>query len=79
MLARDYLDATWGWVVSEHQALQGGNPVADPLCMAPIQSLSGHPNHHTSELAGIRLALFQSETQTFTRDGTFGARASSAT
>ena len=63
LLARDYLDATWARVVSEYQAIQAGGTVADPVCMAPLESLSGETNDHTSELAAIRLALFQSGSQ----------------
>ena len=63
LFARDYLDATWARVVSEYQAIQAGGTVADPVCMAPLESLSGETNVHTSELAAIRLALFQSDSQ----------------
>ena len=64
LLARDYLDATWGRVVGEYQARQAGDTVADPLCMASHQALSGQMNDHTAHLAAIRLALFQSGSRT---------------
>ena len=67
LLARDYLDATWARVVSEYQAMHAGETVANPVCMAPLDSLSGETNDHTSELAAIRLALFQSGSQGVTR------------
>ena len=72
-LARDYLDATWGRVASEYQALRAGRTVADPLCMGPHQALSGQPNDHTTELAVIRLSLFQAESQNVTPADTLGA------
>ena len=59
-LARDYLDDTWAEVVSEYQAAKNGQPVAHPICMGPLEALSGETNDHTSELTAIRLALFQS-------------------
>ena len=67
LLARDYLDATWARVVSEYQVMHAGETVANPVCMAPLDSLSGETNDHTSELAAIRLALFQSGSQGVTR------------
>ena len=59
LLARDYLDATWAQIVSEYKTIQAGETVADPLCMAPRESLSGNTSDHTAELAVIRLALFR--------------------
>ena len=67
LLARDFLDATWARVVSEYEVIQAGETVADPVCMAPLESLSGATNDHTSELAAIRLALFQSGSQSVTQ------------
>ena len=66
-LARDYLDATWAQIVSEYKTIQAGGSVADPLCMAPHESLSGEINDHTTELAVIRLALFQDGSQAVTQ------------
>ena len=59
LLARDYLDATWAQIVSEYKTIQAGGTVANPLCMAPRESLSGDTSDHTTELAVIRLALFR--------------------
>ena len=67
LLAREYLDATWARVVNEYQAMQAGETVADPVCMAQLEWLSGQLNDHTSELAAIRLALFQSGSQAVTQ------------
>ena len=68
LLARDYLDATWARVVNEYQAMRAGEAVADPVCMAQLEWLSGQVDDHTSELATIRLALFQSGSLAVSQD-----------
>ena len=64
LIARDYLEATWAQVIDEYQAIQAGEAVVDPVCMAPQEWLSGQTNDHTTELAAIRLALFQASSRT---------------
>ena len=67
LLAREYLDATWARVVNEYQVIQAGQTVPDPVCMAQLEWLSGRNNDHTTELAAIRLTLFQSGSQAVTQ------------
>ena len=60
-LALAYLERNWRRLVEEVEALKVGEPVDNPLCMAPYLALAGAQNEDFMEAAAVRLTILQAE------------------
>lgn len=60
-LALEYLERNWRRLVDEIESLKTGEPVGNPLCMAPYLALAGAQDEDSIEAAAVRLIILQAE------------------